>query len=256
MTQSSWSTETTQRIADAIRAQRGSNSAQWLSDRTAELGFRVARSRISDLETGRRNRIDVTELIVLAKALGIPPLLLLYPGVPGEIIDAIPQIDGAPSATTSIAAAQWFSGEQPLQFLITDPDGDQELTYWGQELEDHVEGGRALNYAREEVHLINELTAADIQLDQTLQGQAALTSRLDRIREQAKRSLDTEEKDALEQQLETLVVQRDHSAARTDYAITANNDLRKRITDIRQRQRDAGIEPAPLPRRYQHLDTE
>jgi transcriptional regulator with XRE-family HTH domain len=75
-----WAPGLTSRIAGEIRSLRGDNSAQWLSDRTDELGHRVSRSTISELETGKRQTIAIDALIVLAKALGVAPADLLYPG--------------------------------------------------------------------------------------------------------------------------------------------------------------------------------
>lgn len=86
---------------------RGERSAQWLSDRTDELGHRVSRSTISDLETGRRARLEVAELLVLAAALDVPPLLLLYPEVPDGEVEVLPGM-----FVSSEEAIQWACGEE------------------------------------------------------------------------------------------------------------------------------------------------
>ncbi len=104
-----WSASFTKRIAQEIRLRRGRRSAKWLSDRTEHFGHRVGRARISDLETGRRTRIDVGELFVLARALDTVPLLLLFPGIPNTLVDVLPGVE-----TTSWDAALWTSGEQGL----------------------------------------------------------------------------------------------------------------------------------------------
>ncbi|MCU1647577.1 MAG: putative DNA-binding protein [Nocardia sp.] len=106
MTQSTWKDSTVRRIAEQIRRHRGDRSAQWLSDRTAELGYRVTRATISDLEVGRRTRLEVTQLLVLARALDVPPILLLFPDVPDGPVAYLPgEID------QSIRAIEWFVGE-------------------------------------------------------------------------------------------------------------------------------------------------
>lgn len=46
-------------------------SARELSDRTYMCGMRVTRSVIADLETGRKNSLDVSEAVVLSDSLGI-----------------------------------------------------------------------------------------------------------------------------------------------------------------------------------------
>lgn len=71
-----WAEEQAHRIALEIRRLRGKRSAQWLADRTSELGSPVSRSVISDLEVGRRRHIAVAELVVIARALDTPASLL------------------------------------------------------------------------------------------------------------------------------------------------------------------------------------
>jgi len=105
-----WPTDFTRRIAQEIKLRRGKRSAQWLSDRTAHFGHRVGRARISDLETGRRTRIDVSELFILARALDTVPLLLLFPGIPNAPVEVLPGVEAK-----SWDAAQWVSGEQGLR---------------------------------------------------------------------------------------------------------------------------------------------
>lgn len=100
-----WAEDVTKRIADEIKRLRGSRSGQWLSDRTAAMGHRVSRSTISEIETGRRKSITVSDLILLALALNTTPVALVYPGPYDERIQVVPKAKG-----TEIWAAQWFSG--------------------------------------------------------------------------------------------------------------------------------------------------
>ena len=231
MTQSSWSTETTQRIADAIRARRGSNSAQWLSDQTAELGYRVTRSRISDLETGRRNRIDVTELMMLARALGIPPLLLLYPGTPGETVRPLPPTESGTPESTSIDAAMWFSGEQPLRDVTDEdffPKSDTFKSWYA--------GAKPLILARQERTLLGHLVRATRQQERFLNLRNHLASTTDP---------DTE----LQAQLTRLELGEAQRLKLID-------NMLEQISDCRAKQRDAGMTTAPLPPGYSDLDDE
>ncbi|WP_299489911.1 helix-turn-helix domain-containing protein [uncultured Gordonia sp.] len=85
---------------------RGKRSAQWLADQTGELGHPIPRTTISETENGRRTSITVQELVVLAQALGVPPIELLYPGVPDADTEVLPN-----DRRTAWQAAQWFSGE-------------------------------------------------------------------------------------------------------------------------------------------------
>jgi len=81
-------------------------SAQWVADRTEQLGCPVPRSNIADLEIGRRKHVLLSELIALAAALDVPPLMLLYPGPSDEEIEVLP---GRTVSTWS--GWRWFSGE-------------------------------------------------------------------------------------------------------------------------------------------------
>ena len=102
----SWPDEITARIAGAIKKLRGDRSGQWLSDRTADLGHRVSRSTISEIETGRRKSITVADLIILAAALDTVPVALVYPGPYDEDVRALPAVE-----VPQIWAVRWFSGE-------------------------------------------------------------------------------------------------------------------------------------------------
>jgi transcriptional regulator with XRE-family HTH domain len=109
MTSKDWGRELTHRVAAEVKRRRGEHTVQWLSDRTADYGLRISRSRISDLERGDRGGLlGVAELLVLAAALDVPPLLLLFPGVPGEPVELLPG-----RVVESWDAARWFTGEEP-----------------------------------------------------------------------------------------------------------------------------------------------
>jgi len=55
-------------------------TASELSRRTAELGYPISRGAIAKIESNLRSgKIDVAEVLVLAAALDIPPILLLFP---------------------------------------------------------------------------------------------------------------------------------------------------------------------------------
>ena len=81
---------------------------QWLSDKTAELGHRISRSRLSDLERGDRGGLlGVAELLVLGKALGVPPALLLFPIGVSDSIEVLP---GA--RASAWRSYKWFIGDE------------------------------------------------------------------------------------------------------------------------------------------------
>lgn len=55
-------------------------SAQALADACAAFNFPIGRGTIAKLENGGRESIGVHELVVIAAALGVPPVDLLFPG--------------------------------------------------------------------------------------------------------------------------------------------------------------------------------
>lgn len=104
-----WVSEQVSRVARAVRELRGDKSAQWVSDVTAELGHRVTRAIIADLETGRRKYVSTHELSMLAAALGATPATLLTWGlVPDGRVEVLPGREVA-----GMDAANWWGG-QPL----------------------------------------------------------------------------------------------------------------------------------------------
>jgi hypothetical protein len=84
-------------------------SAQQLSDATTLLGCCVPRTVITNLENGRRDAIDVTELLVIAAALNVPPVLFIAPIGYRESVQILPNVDESPWR-----ARGWFLGAVPL----------------------------------------------------------------------------------------------------------------------------------------------
>jgi len=115
-----WAAKQAEVVGREILRLRGGHSGQWLSDRTAELGYRVARTTISDLENGKRNYVGAAELVVLASALSTAPVALLYPAPYDEQVEYTPDV-----MMTTFSAAQKFSG-------LPDPDGKEPASgdYW------------------------------------------------------------------------------------------------------------------------------
>jgi hypothetical protein len=106
-----WSEKLVRRIGAAMKTARGTRSAKWLSDRTAELGYRVSPTVIAKLDSGHRgNVLSVAELLVLAAALDTTPTVLLYPGPYDHETELLPGVQ-----STEFVAAQWFSGNHDSQ---------------------------------------------------------------------------------------------------------------------------------------------
>ncbi len=99
------------RIAVAIRQTRFVRrmSAQDVADETACLGYPISRAMLANYESGRKQGLDVAELMVLARALGVPPVTLLFGGLPDEAGEFLPG-----EKTTSVAALAWFIGDREI----------------------------------------------------------------------------------------------------------------------------------------------
>lgn len=81
-------------------------SAQHLAGQCAELGMpSLSRVVITKLENGRREAVSTAELQVLAAALGVPPMLLLFPLGYAPAVEVLPGLHADPWA-----AIAWFSG--------------------------------------------------------------------------------------------------------------------------------------------------
>lgn len=102
-----------ERVGREVRRLRGKDhakmSAAGLADRTAALGHPISRSVIADLEIGRKKSLDVAELLVLAQALQVAPVQLVYPDLPKGDVEVLPG-----RFVESHEALQWFSGVSAL----------------------------------------------------------------------------------------------------------------------------------------------
>lgn len=89
----------------AYREQRGWK-VQELADRCTELGYPMRRTTLSNLESGLRKSITLHEVLIIAAALGVPPVMLVFPGLPTEPVEYRPGV-----TIESWPAARWFTGE-------------------------------------------------------------------------------------------------------------------------------------------------
>lgn len=102
------------RSADAIGRRIGERrrglglSVQQLSDAAAELGVTIKRPVLSNLEHGRRHTITEAEIRVLARVLGVPPILLTFPVGAEDEVEILPG-----EIVSTWDAARWFTGEAP-----------------------------------------------------------------------------------------------------------------------------------------------
>ena len=104
-----------QRVAAAIKITRVAKdmSAQQLADETKRLGYPISRSQIANYESGRKQSLDIAELLVIAAALDTAPVCLVFPGPYRNDVQIFPESVDFPE----LLAAQWFSG---LAWAISD----------------------------------------------------------------------------------------------------------------------------------------
>lgn len=122
-----WSSTWTAGIGERLRTARRAAglSTQQVADRTTALGYPMARASIANLETRPREKIYLQDVAVLAAALGVSPLEILYPlevnTVPAATTTPVGVIQKGVLKNTSMqvlpgraerapAAAAWFTG--------------------------------------------------------------------------------------------------------------------------------------------------
>lgn len=100
----------TRSIAEQVSRHRRAQklSAQALADRLGEVGLSWDRYTVQNLESGRRRHLEVGEVVALAAALDLPPILLLYPLGDREEVELLPG-----QTVSTWDAARWFMGLGP-----------------------------------------------------------------------------------------------------------------------------------------------
>jgi transcriptional regulator with XRE-family HTH domain len=141
----SWAEDQAKRIGKAVRDLRGNRTGQWLSDETG-----LPRTTISELESGKRKAVSTAELCLLAWALRVPPIRLIYPDLPDGPVEVVP---GKP--VPSIEAATWFSGELVYQPVLPGPGGvaDEESKRDLEKAKDLFYGRRSVELSRRRIEL-------------------------------------------------------------------------------------------------------
>ena len=123
-----WEMRVADRVGRAVQKRRKAQG--WtgveLAERTAELGYPITRVAISKIErNSREGKLDVAELLVLAEALGIAPVLLLAPDFPDGEVETRPG-----HSVDSRQAVRWFSGREAelIQADALAAEGDRRLS--------------------------------------------------------------------------------------------------------------------------------
>lgn len=113
-TQNGWPSDLTRSVGERIKHHRKARkwSTRVLAEKCSEFGVPTPRDLINDLELGRRGHISLAELLVIAAALGVPPVELAFGGEDGSETEVLPGRN-----TDLLSAAHWFAGT-----TVLDPD--------------------------------------------------------------------------------------------------------------------------------------
>lgn len=88
-----------------------------LSERLDAIGRSIPVLGLRRIERNER-RVDIDDLVAIAYALGVPPVLVVYPLGQEESVEVLPD-----KVVDTWAALKWFTGEAPL--TRPGPDGNQ-----------------------------------------------------------------------------------------------------------------------------------
>src|SRR5947209_7618292 len=103
-----WEDHVMATVAGEVRRRRKELrwSAQDLADKCEEIGYPIPRNVIANMESGRRAVLPLVEIMVLAKALRMSPISLIYP------VGHVREVRQLPYEETQSTweTLQWFSG--------------------------------------------------------------------------------------------------------------------------------------------------
>ena len=125
-------------------------SVQQLSDAVERLGMIIQRPVLSNLENGRRDTVSIAEWLVLAAALQVPPLLLLFPVGRVDVVEPLPGVEVSPWAAVNWAEHGRLTG-------LVESDAKDALAI--HEYRRHEEFERMWEQSRHEVRRLRELLA-------------------------------------------------------------------------------------------------
>lgn len=114
-----WPEELTKAVVEQIRRYRQERglSYQQLADRCTDLGYPTGRTTLANLEAHKRKSLTLHELIVLAAALEVPPVELMFPGIPDGEFQILPN-----KSQNAWDALKWFTGETKVPRAASQPD--------------------------------------------------------------------------------------------------------------------------------------
>lgn len=195
------------------RKQRGLSLAE-LSARMDDVGLPLNLNGLNKIERGNRG-VDLDELVALARALGVPPLQLIFPIGREQMTEVLPG-----TAIPTWTAAKWFTGEESFPAALRDGG-------WGASTEDlnALKAGVPLLFRK-----LDELYArwADARRDARDAREAAAEAETAKEREVRIRTLELQE----------------------ELLRRAEDDVRRHREHIRMK----GLEPGELFPEFAYLD--
>lgn len=193
MRQNEWAAGVVAVLAEGVRhhRKRRGMSAQDVADACSALGYDVPRSVLANLETGRRESVSVVEWLVLAAALQVPPLLLLFPLGRRPEIEPLPDTVVSPWAALGWAEHGRLEGvEEPFTedaISIAEFRRHEEFTsMWAQSRRDAMRVRELLAKSPDELEKLGE-DAAELRLE--LSNQERLEERAATMLGQVRRTL-------------------------------------------------------------------
>ncbi|MEV7271593.1 helix-turn-helix domain-containing protein [Streptomyces bacillaris] len=108
-----WEDHVMATVAGEVRRRRKELrwSAQDLADRCEAIGYPIPRNVIANMESGRRAVLPLVEVMVLAKALRMSPISLIYPVGYVDEVRQLPYEEPQPAWD----ALQWFTGNESAE---------------------------------------------------------------------------------------------------------------------------------------------
>jgi transcriptional regulator with XRE-family HTH domain len=265
-----WSARLALTIAGEVRRHRQAQglSAQQLAERCAAIGMPIQRSVLANLESGRRTTVNVAEVLVLARALNVPPGILLFPVGYQMQTELLPGGYAEPgTAVEWLAGRTFFDGDAADSFFDT-PLGlvrihQDQVTSLRRTI-------RSRDHSRQEFAEIAQRYRGDEERYVRLENERAEVYRqLEAISEEAKAGVsrgEAERSSALYERHQQLIDQREHyasgarqyryAAQRVQNLEDTASKLELHLREIRDRMKAEGLEPPLLPRVLSYIDPE
>lgn len=130
MAGSQWAIDRRKRIGRAIRTAR--EQAGLTADVVAEIatggGYPLTRDMVINIELGRKKSIDVCELLILAEAMGVPGLSLLFPDLVDTLVEVLPNTE-KPSGDAALGFCGYLDDDGDMKTLFRLHDARRQFEF-------------------------------------------------------------------------------------------------------------------------------